>query len=256
MNGLKVRYAKIGEGGPFVFILHGWPGSLESWLNVGQNIAQSNYQVILPDFPGFGQSQEPFEPWEVKDYATWLKNFINQILSRFEFSQSSLVIVGHSFGGRVAIKFGAMYPQMVSKLVLVSSAGIKRKTLPILKYLTPIGKIIFSLPGLKFLAPIFKKVFYKFIIRSTDYLNVKGVMRETFKKVVREDLTPLLSKINAPTLIIWGSKDKKTPLKEGEIMRSKIKNSKLEVLIGVGHSPNKEVPDLVASKIIDFLIKS
>ncbi len=255
VNGRQVRYAKIGEKGPLIFILHGWPSSLESWQEVGTGLALAGFQVVIPDFPGFGQSQEPPRPWHIQDYAFWLSAFVLKVKSQLSMlDDNKVIVVGHSFGGRVAIQFAAAHSEELSKLVLVAAAGIKKKTLPILKYISQLGKAIFSLPLLCVFKPLFRKVFYKFIVGTTDYINAKGVMQETFKNVVKEDLSPLLSQIKTPTLLIWGSKDKKTPLEEGKKMSFEIRNSKLEIIRRAGHSPNKEVPELLVQKVLDFLL--
>lgn len=73
------------------------------------------------------------------------------------------------------------------------------------------------------------------------------------KSVLEEDLTPLLEKISCPTLIIWGKKDKITPLKDGYLMKEKIKNSRLEILEKISHTPHLENPQALVQKIQSFL---
>ena len=78
-------------------------------------------------------------------------------------------------------------------------------------------------------------------------------MKETFKKAIGEDLTPLLGTIKIPTLIIWGENDKTLPVTDGYLMNKKIENSRLEIMKGVDHTPQIEAPDLLAQKIIEFI---
>jgi pimeloyl-ACP methyl ester carboxylesterase len=143
-------------------------------------------------------------------------------------------IVAHSFGGRVAIKLSTELPDRVSKLVLVDSAGIR----------PPRGLQYYSRVGLaklgRFVAwiggPIGRGLRNRIYSRvaSADYMSA-GALRETFVRVVNEDLTSLLPRIHAPTLLIWGEHDTATPLSAGRKMRDLIPNADMKVLKDAGH---------------------
>ncbi|MBT9151487.1 MAG: Lipase 3 [candidate division WS2 bacterium] len=161
-------------------------------------------------------------------------------------------ILGHSFGGRIAIKFAAKYPEKIKALVLVSAVGIKQKKnlkQILLFKIASIGNKFSSCPYYS----LSRKIFYKLIVGKTDYLKVSGNIKETFKKIIDEDLSFYLSQISVPVLIIWGEKDKTTPLKDGYLMKEKIKNSKIEILKGVKHTPHLETPEVLSKKVLHFL---
>ncbi|MCD6528470.1 alpha/beta hydrolase [bacterium] len=248
VNNQKVNY-KIAGTGPVILILHGWGGSSDSWVRVQEILAQQGYKVISPDLPGFGKSEAPFEPWGVIDYANWLNKFVNFL------NIKNFFILAHSFGGRVAVKFALNYPERLQGLILCNSAGIKPKPglkTKIIFLLARIGNTVFSQ---KYLVKIKKRVtnlFYIFL-RHQDYVKAKGVMKETIKKVLAEDLLPCLSQIKVKTLIIWGGADKMVPLKYAFVFKEKITNSELKLLPKVGHSPHLEVPEKLADIIIKFL---
>ncbi|MCK4781532.1 alpha/beta hydrolase [Candidatus Parcubacteria bacterium] len=225
-----------------ILILHGWGSFSEKWRKTGDLLSKNNFQVIAPDLPGFGKSSDPPKPWDVDDYVEWVKNFIVQKKLK------NFFLLGHSFGGRVAIKFSAKYPEKVEKLILVSSAGIKPKTNH-LNFLAGAKKVKW-LPGFS----LTRKIFYKYILRKTDYFKAKGVMRETFKKIIEEDLTFHLSKIKISTLIIWGDKDKMTPISDAYLMNRKIPNSKLEILKNIGHFPYLKCPEKLSEIILKFIL--
>ena len=117
--GVVVRYEICGEGEP-VLLLHGWGGSVESFLPLTEYLKKTR-QVILLDFPGHGQSGEPQTPWAVEDFA----GLVAELLERLGVAGCDML--GHSFGGRVAIVLAAKRPQLVKKLVLVDAAGILPK---------------------------------------------------------------------------------------------------------------------------------
>lgn len=228
-------------------ILHGWGSCAENWREIKEVLQREDLQVLTPDLPGFGVSTLPKRAWFVDDYVEWLKGFCEkQNVSRF-------FLFGHSFGGRIAIKFAAQYPEKLKGLILCSAAGIKPKNNLLALAATKAGKIVFSLPLLKGLYPFFQKVFYVKILRKTDYLKAQGIMKQVFKNVVDEDLTPCLSQIKVPTLILWGRKDKMTPVKDGYLMKEKISSSQLKVFDNVGHSFRRENPKLLIREIGNFV---
>ena len=223
-------------------LLHGWQSSKERWQRVKEEIKKGGIKVIVPDLPGFKKETELKRPWGLDDYVEWVKR-------SFFINEDQFFLAGHSFGGRIAIKFAIKYPEKLSGLILVSAAGIKPKRNPLVSIFVPIFKKLSFLPGYRF----FRKIFYRFVLKKTDYVNLKGAMKETFKKVINEDLTPLLPKIKVPTLIIWGEKDKITPLSDAFLMKKEIKNSKLEILKDIGHAPHLENPKVLSQKILNFI---
>ncbi len=242
INNLKTRIWVEGEGKPLL-ILHGWGKGLDAWKKAGE-ILSEKFQVIIPDLPGFGQSQSPPSFWSLKEYCEFVKGLVNF------FDLSKIILVGHSFGGRIAIKL-ASNPQnfFIEKLILIDSAGIKRKRF-VKQIILIFSKILKKVPI--FQTRILKKVIYRRILKS-DYFDAKPEMKEVLKNILKEDLKKFLPKITIPTLIIWGEKDRITPLKDAFLLNQMIPKSKLEILPKVGHSPHIEAPELLASTIIKFL---
>ena len=248
IDGLKINY-KIAGQGPAILILHGWGGSSDSWISVQEILAKEGFKIIVPDFPGFGKSETPFEPWGVREYSNFVLN-LTKILELQKF-----FLLGHSFGGRVAIKFSVLYPEKIKSLILCNSAGIKQKWGFREKFifrLSKLGNAIFTFPPLKRFKNKFRNLFYIFL-RHKDYAKVEGTMRKIFKKVLTEDLLKDLPRIKTRTLIIWGEFDKLVPVKYAHTFKEKIENSKLEILLKIGHSPHLEVPEKLAKIIIQFL---
>ncbi len=235
-------------------ILHGWGGSSDSWLAVQAVLGQRSYQVVVPDFPGFGKSAPPPVPWGIDEYTDFILKFIGALKSRGELTEP-FFLLGHSFGGRISINFSAQYPEKIKKLILCDSGGIKLK--PGLKtmliyWAARIGNALFTPKHLQRLKDSARNLFYAFL-RNKDYVKAKGTMRETIKKVINDDLFGDLAKIKTNTLIIWGGKDKMIPLKYAYIFKEKILGSSLEIIPGIGHSPHLEVPEKLAEIILKFI---
>lgn len=164
--------------------------------------------------------------YNLTDFSDKVKNFLEKKKLK------KTVLAGHSFGGRVAIKLTVSNPELVSKLILINSAGIERKNL-----------FIKALKKIKIKSELFKSIF-----GSKDYLEAKGNLRETLINIVEENLEPELEKIKTPTLIIWGREDHTTPLWQGKLMHQLIKNSQLKIIDGDHGIPYRK-PEEVA-KII------
>jgi len=248
VNNLRINYKIAGEG-PAVLILHGWGGSSDSWLEVLKILVNYNFQVIAPDLPGFGKSDLPPRGWTVQDYSDFILNFVEKLkLGQF-------FLFGHSFGGRIAIKLSGQHPEKLKSLILCDAAGIKFeqsiKTKTILAA-TRIGNALFSARIFAILRERARNLWY-FLLRNRDYVKANGVMRETIKKALNEDLLPELSKIQVKTLIIWGGEDKLVPAKCAHVFKEKISNSLLEIMPKIGHSPHLEEPEKLAQIIVSFL---
>ncbi|MBU2545267.1 alpha/beta hydrolase [Patescibacteria group bacterium] len=235
INGLKINYMIMGEGKPLL-ILHGWGSKKERWRTVAKLLSGRGFQVIVPDLPGFGESDNPDGVWGFDDYANLVDSFISSLDIRH------FRLLGHSFGGNVAIKYSLKHPDKVSKLFLVGAACIRRETVK-KKGIYGISKTF------KFLSfvPYLKKAFYRII--KSDYSHSRGIMKEVYLNIIKKDLTDILGNVNVPTLIIWGEKDDITPLKNAHTIKINIKNSQLEIIPRIGHNLHSECPGFLADII-------
>ena len=230
-----------------ILILHGWgwPISSPQWTRVKELLEAAGYAVFLPDLPGFGKTPSPREPWTIDDYVEWVKNFCEKN------TLSQVFLLGHSFGGSIATKFSIRYPERVRKLLLVDSAGIRRK-----RFKKEIQKKIAHFLNRFSFLPFYgfvRKIAYKTLFRNSDYLLTEGVMKETYLKVLGEDMSDIFSNISVPTMLIWGEKDGITPLAHAYFMKEKISKAELQIIPNVKHNPHREAPEVLAEKIKEFI---
>lgn len=249
VQGRVAHYREWGQGPQLILMLHGWPANSADYAELAPILAQSGFRVIVPDLPGWGQTPPPPTAWSVSDYMRWVQAFVESL------SLPPYILFGHSFGGRISIKYVLQYPYQVRGLVLCAAAGIKPNPYTVkrrlLKRTAKAGQAVFSIPGFRVLAPYARKLLYR-AAGSTDYLQAEGVMKETIVKVLDEDLSPLLAEIRHPTLLLWGSEDGATPLSDGEGMAKHIPHASLHVFEGARHNLPKQHPALVAEKVIAF----
>ncbi len=222
-DNININYETKGNG-EVIIILHGWGRSIDDFLEIS-NILSNKYQVYLIDLPGFGKSDTPKDAYNLDDYVLFLKRFI-------EFKKiNNPIIIGHSFGGRIALRYASLYK--VNKMILISSAGIKRFSLKV--------KVkIISYKLKKWYYRTFNKVSsYEKLIASSgsaDYVSSNDIMKKTLSNVVAVDQRKELKEIDAEVLLMWGKKDNATPYKDALLMNKKIKNSGL-VTFNSGHFP-------------------
>ena len=249
IKGLKINYREAGEG-DLVCLLHGWGADSSLYENI-MNVIAARYKVVAPDFPGFGGSEEPPAAWSVDDYADFVVEFLHQ------FKRKKVILLGHSYGGRVIIKLSARknLPFAIVKNILVDAAGImphRSLAYKLRVRLYKLGKAVLNFPLMTKLFPDALNRFQK-KFGSADYAAASPVMRGSLVKAVNEDLEPLLPQITAETLLIWGDKDTATPVSDGRKMEKQIKGSGLVVFSGAGHYSFLEQPYLFAKVIKSFL---
>ena len=219
VKNVLVNYIQYGEGKD-ILLLHGWGQNIEMMKMLGDNFSD-RFRITILDFPGFGFSEEPSESWNIKDYADMLEEFINEL------DIKKPIIMGHSFGGRVAIRYSADH--VVEKIVLFGSPCVREDTeLPLnVKILKGIKK----LPGMDKIGE-----FAKNFIGSRDYKAASPIMRQTLVNVVNEDLSKYAKEIDCPTLLIWGENDDEAPVSDAKILEGIMVDAALIVLPGTHYA--------------------
>ncbi len=226
-------------------IIPGWGGTKQTW-NEFVKIAQNHFEVFCLEMPCFGNNPCPNVVWGVDEYTDYVaKEIINL---------EKPIILGHSFGGQIAVNLVSHKKNVCSKLILSGAAVIRPKNnFKKVCFLLPakIGKLIFSLPILNKMEKLAKKVLYK-IADSPDYDRTEGIEREIFKKVTHQSQKEKLQDIQVPTLIIWGSHDNYVPLAEGKIIASLIPNASLKIIEGGKHGLHIQKPEKFLELVKNF----
>ena len=241
IDGLVVNYKTAGNGQPLL-ILHGWGGSSDSFLEIQSSIAEMGYCVVSIDMPGFGKSSPPPFAWGINEYADLVLAFVEKLqLKRF-------VLLGHSFGGQTAIKFASQHPDKIDRLILIAPSAMRKKPgliKQIIVHMTKAAGFVIPFEGLRY---NLKRVLYK-ILDKRDYLKAQGIMKDVFQKIILDDMSSLISSIQAKTLLIWGDKDDHVSLSDGNSMAENMPNAELHVISGAKHSPHlthfEQVQDII-----------
>ncbi len=231
-------------------LLHGWGASLKLMQPLGERLAALGYGVYMPDLPGFGESADPPEAWGVVDYA----NFVIAYMDAHDLKQVNLI--GHSFGGRIGLVLAADHPDRVIKMALADAAGVPGKSSGAadvrLNAYKAIRNGLYKV-GARELADNLRER-YNARFGSADFQASQGVMRETFVRVVAQDLRTYARRIRCSTLLFWGDQDQDTPLWQGRELEALIPDAGLIVYEGAGHySYLDRLNDTV--KTVDYFFK-
>ena len=226
----------IAGAGEDILMLHGYLSSKESFYYQIKFLSEY-FKVYAPDFPCFGASEMTDTAFSVGDYADWLLRFMDAL----EIEKAD--ILAHSFGARVAFRFAAANNKRVRSLIITGGAGIvKPRSKAYMRRVKRYRRI--------------KKLFPKFAERhfgSEEYRTLPPVMKESYKKIVNEDLSEVCKNISCPVYLIYGRDDKVTPPDfEGERFSRLLPINKFEIMDG-GHFCFSENPEIFNQKILDFL---
>jgi pimeloyl-ACP methyl ester carboxylesterase len=237
------------QGKPSLVILHGWGLSQEKFKPLVDVLKHAHYDVYAPDFPGFGQSKMPDKPLTLGDYAVFLHEYIASL------HLVKPVLIGHSFGGRVSLKYNYLYPNNVRALILTGTPGftpVSRKKLVIYIALAKVGKWILSVPPLNLIKDSMRKWYY-YVVGAREYLKASEVMRETFKNIVQEKLETPMKANTAPTLLLWGENDYITPTRIPKQMHAVMPHAKFTIVPNADHGLPYKQPQVFAKYVQSFI---
>lgn len=231
---MKISRICKGEGKDLV-LLHGYLASKESFYPQIDYFSRF-YRVTALDFPGFGQAEPLTSAWSVSDYADWTQEALSALHIRFPH------LIAHSFGGRVAVKCLAR-GDAFDRAVLTGCAGIVPKRT--LRYHLRVK----AYRAVRKIAPRYAERHFG----SAEYRQLSPVMRESYKKIVNEDLRADAERISRPVLFINGTEDTQTPMRSIQIYLGCVKGSRLFVMEGCGHFAHLENPLAFNAAAEEFL---
>ena len=250
IDGVRLRLRDSGpRDGPAVIMLHGFGASLETWEPWAQALS-AEYRVIRFDLPGFGLTG----PDPSGDYSDARQmKILRELMDQLGVDRAS--IVGNSLGGRVAWNFAAIHPDRVVSLVLVSPDGFAS---PGFAYDRP-PDVPFMMQALPYVAPRSllrtnlaaaygrpEALTEATLTRYRDMLLAPGVRRAILartEQTILRDPAPILARIKAPTLILWGEKDGMIPISNADDYLKYLPDATMVRLPGLGHLPFEEDPE-------------
>jgi len=258
-NGVKLAYYVFGEGEPTLVFVVTWIATAALWT-YQVNYFSQNFKMVTVDMRGSGESDKPADNYTLDLYVDDLNSIIQEL------QEKNFVLVGDSYGASLAIKYVTTYPGKVSKLVLMCGSPKITPTddfphglsLEVIHKLLTLGQESYS-GFLRFFMEL------AFTEPGTEYLKELGIRMcqktpqeiaiNSAKNFLKEDLRPLLGKINIPTLMLHGENDRLMPLEGAKYMHENIPGSKMYIFKDKGHNPSITAADKF-NKILEEFIKT
>ncbi len=246
VNDLLSTYYYVPGNGPVLVFLHGWGSNSTLWFKAVDRMIQAGYALYFLDMPGFGKTEMPKEPFTTQKYAEFTDAFAQKL------GLKNYILVGHSFGGKVAVKLNAiLQSDKLIGTILVDSSGLPHASL-ITKLKSKAAQTLRPLFSPPFMQPTRNKLLRLF--GSDDYV-AEPQLRQIFINIIQEHITFDLPKITKPTLIVWGSDDDNeySPPEDAHVFHSNIKNSELCMIEGAKHYSFIDKPTEFQNAVIKFV---
>ncbi len=267
VHGHRRAFVLVGTG-PAVLLLHGLGCDHSTWSPLIERLSR-RFTVLAPDLFGHGASDKPRADYTLGGYANGMRDLLVVL------GIDRVTVVGHSFGGGVAMQFAYQFPQYTERLMLIAPGGIGREVNPVLRALT--------LPGA---APVLAALAAPPVLAAARFLggcaraarlpgtaDVRGALsvlagkhdareRDAFLHVLRGvvdwrgQVVTMTDRAylgqNMPTCVLWGDRDTVLPVGQAETARRTIPGVRIEIVAGGGHFPHEEFPDRCALVLADF----
>lgn len=258
LDGRKIHYRDEGEG-EVIVLIHGTGASLHTWDAWAENLRKT-YRVIRLDLPAYGLTgADPKKRYTSKDYVDVLDEFLTQL------SIDKFILAGNSLGGLVSWLYASHHPKKVDQLILVDPSGFPFDSTPMVIQLakTPLLNLfIRHITPKSFIEKNLKEVYYddsritqKTIDRYYNLTLYEGNRQAFIDRayIEREDYTDRLSRINVPTLLLWGENDEWIPVTDAAKFQTVLPQSKVVILPETGHVPMEERPIKSLNEVLRFI---
>ena len=270
LNGYEYSYLDSGKG-PALLFIHGLTGSHRNWAHLVDALNQ-DHRVLAPDLFGHGASAKPMGDYSLGAHAATLRDLLDLL------DIDRVTLVGHSFGGGIAMQFCYLFPERVERLVLVDSGGLGRDVSPLLRAAT--------LPGAQWVLPLIASSWVRGRVEAAGRIFTRGGWRASpevtevwrgftsladadtrraFLATARGVIDPggqtvtahdhLPMAIEIPTLVVWGTRDRMIPAWHATTAHQAIADSRVELFIGAGHFPHLDEPERFAAVLGDFMAR-
>jgi pimeloyl-ACP methyl ester carboxylesterase len=269
LHGHRVSFQAAGSGDQVVVLLHGITSTAEAWREVMPRLAE-RYTVIAPDLIGHGRSAKPRGDYSLGAYAAGVRDLIAVL------GYERGTVVGHSFGGGIAMQFAYLFPEYVERMALIASGGLGREVHPLLRAAT--------LPGSDWVLPLIAREWpvrageavrsaaakigieagpdlaefargYASLVEegaSDAFIHtMRSVIDQSGQRVSALDRLYLADQL--PTLIVWGDADPVIPVEHGRNAHRVVPNSRYVELEGSGHWPMLDAPNKIVDELTGFI---
>lgn len=268
IHGHKRAFVKTGSG-PALLLLHGLGCDHTTWLPVISSLAR-RYTVIAPDLLGHGRSDKPRADYSVGGYANGMRDLLTVL------GIGKATVVGHSFGGGVAMQFAYQYPERTERLVLVAPGGIGRDVTPAIRAMSlpgfQLAMGLATMPGLLQATKLgLRSLAATRLSPVRDLDEVADIVQHLSDRKARSAITHVVRAVvdwrgqvvtmadraylthAMPMAVIWGTDDRVIPANHADLARQIAPEATVEVIRNAGHFPHKDHPQRFVKILNDFI---
>ncbi len=253
---------------PVVLLIHGMVSDSTTWSRAAEQLAERGFRVLAPDLLGHGDSDKPEDGYELADFADSLVALLTEL------DAENATVVGHSFGGAVAMQLAHDRPELVRRLVLVSAGGLGRRVHPVLRAATLPGahSLVRFVVNHRTAALYRRPRLHRSLRLSPDVVANLGragrglaspPARTAFFQTLRMAIDPFGQRgsllesehvqLDLPTLIIWSERDPVVPVAHAHETHAHLRNSTLEIFPGSSHQPHHHSAQRFTQVVSDFI---
>lgn len=268
VHGHRRAYVRMGSG-PAVLLLHGLGCDHTTWGPVMESLART-HTVIAPDLLGHGESDKPRADYSVGGYANGMRDLLTML------GIDTVTVVGHSFGGGVAMQFAYQYPERTERLVLVGSGGLGPEVSPAIRAITTPGfhqvMAVLAAPGLRHLTTTTLRMLARTRVSQLRDLGEVADIYDSFKDphtraairhvvravvdwkgqiVTMSDRAYLTEAM--PMCVVWGADDLVIPVAHASNASALAPTARIEIIPNAGHFPHKDHPERFVKIVRDFM---
>lgn len=268
IHGHRRAYVQVGSG-PTVLLLHGLGCDHTTWTPVLRQLAE-HFTVIAPDLLGHGLSAKPRADYSLGGYANGMRDLLTVL------GIDKVTVVGHSFGGGVAMQFAYQFPERTERMMLVASGGLGPEVTPAIRVITVPGfhqlMGVLTLPGLRQVTKGALHTLSRVPLRATHDLDevadivdtfqdprsraaIRHVVRavvDTHGQIVTMADRAYLTEV-MPMAVVWGRDDMVIPVRHAGNAAAMAPKARIDVIPGAGHFPHKDEPELFVGLLRDFV---
>ncbi|HST47168.1 alpha/beta fold hydrolase [Jatrophihabitans sp.] len=268
-QGRLMSYQDLGPvDAPVVLLIHGIMSDSTTWTRAAGLLADNGYRVLAPDLPGHGESDKVADGYQLADFAASLVTLLTELQA------TEVTVVGHSFGGAVAMQLAYDHPELVRRLVLVSAGGLGRRVHPVLRAATLPGahNLVRMVVNSRTAALYSRPRLHRSLRLSPDVVTTlsragRGLSspdgRTAFFQTVRGVISPFGQRgslleldyvqLELPTLIVWSERDPVLPVAHAYETHAHLRNSSLEVFPGASHQPHHHLARRFVQVLSNFI---
>jgi pimeloyl-ACP methyl ester carboxylesterase len=268
IHGHRRAYVVAGSG-PALLLLHGLGCDHRTWAPVIDSLAR-RYTVVAPDLLGHGQSDKPRADYSLGGYANGMRDLLTVL------GIDRVSVVGHSFGGGVAMQFAYQFPERTDRLILVASGGLGPEVTPAIRAITTPGfhqaMGVLTLPGVRHVGLAGMRVLAATGLTATRDLDAVAEIYDSFKDprtraairhvvravvdwrgqiVTMSDRAYLTEAM--PMCVVWGRNDHVIPVRHARNAAQLAPSARVEIIPNAGHFPHKDHPQRFVKIVNDFV---